>query len=65
MTALGFGAVSLTVAAYALEPRHKNFAIGCAASSAYGFGVGSLPFGGIEALWSALALQRFAVRRMM
>jgi len=40
-------------------------AIGCALSSAYGFETGSLPFAGVEGLWSALALQRFAVRCTM
>ena len=63
MTILGAGAVSLTVAAYALERRHRAFvllfAIGCGLSSVYGFALGSLPFGGVEALWSAIALRRF------
>jgi hypothetical protein len=69
VTAFGFGAVALTVVAYALEHRHQAFialfALGCALSSAYGFESGSVPFGGVEALWCALALQRLAARRTL
>ena len=63
MKPFGVGAVSLTVVAYALERRHRAFvllfAIGCGLSSVYGFAIGSLPFGGVEALWGAIALRRF------
>jgi hypothetical protein len=49
--------------AYGLEERHRVFialfATACACSSVYGFLIGSLPFGAIEALWSLIALQRF------
>jgi len=49
--------------AYGLEERHRAFialfAAACACSSVYGFLIGSLPFGAIEALWSLIALQRF------
>ena len=49
--------------AYALEKRHRVFvalfAIACALSSAYGFLIGSIPFGSVEALWSLIALHRF------
>ena len=62
MTALGTAAVSLTVVAYALERRHRAFvtvfAIGCGLSSVYGFAIGSVPFGSVEALWAAIALKR-------
>ena len=48
---------------YALEKRHRVFvalfAIACALSSAYGFLIGSIPFGSVEALWSLIALHRF------
>lgn len=51
------------VIAYALEHRHRAFialfASACAGSSAYGFLIGSLPFGIVEAVWSAVAMQRF------
>lgn len=67
MTAFGTGAVSLAVVAYALERRHRAFvllfAIGCGLSSVYGFAIGSLPFGAVEALWSAIALRRFTAGR--
>jgi hypothetical protein len=59
-----FGAVALSamVVAYALENRHRIFiglfAAGCAASSAYGFLIGSIPFGLAEAVWSLAALRR-------
>jgi hypothetical protein len=59
----GATAVSLMALAYALERRHHAFialfAIACALSSAYGFLIGSLPFGSAEALWTLVALQRF------
>ena len=60
----GAGAVTVTAFAYALEGRHRAFvalfAAGCALSSAYGFAIGSVPFGSVEALWSIIALRRFA-----
>ena len=53
--------------AYALEKRHRAFiavfAIACALSSAYGFLIGSIPFGSLEALWSFVALHRFYIQR--
>ena len=64
MAAFGAGAVTVMVLAYALERRHRAFvalfAVGCALSSAYGFAIGSVPFGSVEALWSVFALRRFA-----
>lgn len=66
MTVFGAVAVSAMVLAYALEGRHRIFvgifAAGCAASSAYGFLIGSIPFGLAEALWSVLALRRLRRR---
>jgi hypothetical protein len=63
LTVFGATAVSVMALAYALEKRHPAFtvlfAIACALASAYGFLIGSLPFGAVEALWSAIALQRF------
>ena len=53
--------------AYALEKRHRAFiamfAIACALSSAYGFLIGSILFGSVEALWSFVALHRFYIQR--
>jgi hypothetical protein len=64
MTAFGAGAVTVMALSYALERRHRAFvalfAVGCALSSAYGFAIGSIPFGSVEALWSIIALRRFA-----
>jgi len=62
MNVLGAVAVSAMVHAYALEARHRAFvgvfAVACAASSVYGFLIGSLPFGLAEAVWTAAALRR-------
>lgn len=56
--------MTVTALAYTLERRHRAFiavfAFGCALSSAYGFAIGSVPFGSVEALWSLIALRRFA-----
>lgn len=64
MAAFGAGAATVTALAYSLERRHRAFAglftVGCALSSVYGFAIGSLPFGTVEALWSVIALRRFA-----
>jgi hypothetical protein len=63
LTVFGATAVSMMALAYALEQRHRAFialfAMACALASAYGFLIGSLPFGAVEALWSAIALKRF------
>ena len=52
--------------AYALEDRSRAFvllfAAGCAASSAYGFLAGTWPFGIVEAVWTAVAVRRWATR---
>jgi hypothetical protein len=61
-----FGALAVTfmLLMYALERRHRGFvlafACGCALSSAYGVLAGTWPFGVVEALWTLIALQRFA-----
>jgi hypothetical protein len=56
MTLFGAASVALMALTYALEKRHRAFvalfAIACALSSAYGFLIGSIPFGSVEALWS-------------
>ncbi len=66
MTVFGAIAVSAMVLAYALERRHRAFvgvfAAACAASSAYGFLIGSIPFGLAEAVWALLALRRLTHR---
>ena len=67
MTAVGATVVSLMPLTYAPEKRHRAFialfALACALSSAYGFLIGTVPFGAVEALWSVVALQRFRVAR--
>jgi hypothetical protein len=67
LTIFGAAAVSTMALAYALETRHRAFillfAIACACSSVYGFLIGSVPFGAVEALWSVIALQRFKRRK--
>jgi hypothetical protein len=66
VTAFGAIAVSTMVLAYALERRHRAFvgvfAAACAASSAYGFLIGSIPFGLAEAVWALVALRRLGRR---
>ena len=66
MTVFGATAVTMMPLAYALEQRHHAFialfALACALSSAYGFLIGSLPFGAVEALWSLLACSASAPR---
>jgi hypothetical protein len=62
----GSAAVTAMVVAYALERRSATFVLAfagaCALSSVYGFLMGSLPFGGVEAAWAALAVRRSARR---
>jgi hypothetical protein len=52
---------------YALERRHNGFilafAFGCALSSVYGFLAGTWPFGVVEAIWAAVALNRYHAHR--
>ena len=61
-----YGVVALTfmMVMYALERRGRGFilgfAVGCAASSLYGFLSGAWPFGVVELIWSGIALRRWA-----
>ena len=52
---------------YALEDRNPGyilaFAAACALASVYGFLQGAWPFGVVEAIWAAVALKRWFVRR--
>ncbi|HUS61758.1 MAG TPA: hypothetical protein VMY34_06145 [Acidimicrobiales bacterium] len=63
ITIFGVVAVSFMMAMYALEHRHRRFvalfAIGCVLSSAYGFLVGTWPFGIVEAVWAVIAFNRY------
>jgi hypothetical protein len=64
-----YGVVVLTfmMLMYALEKRGPGFilafAIGCALSSSYGFLSGSWPFGVVEVIWAAIALNRYRATR--
>ena len=64
LTAFGIGALTFMMLMYALERRRRlfilAFAVGCALSSAYGFLSGAWPFGVVEAIWTGIALRRYA-----
>lgn len=63
LTLFGLVAVTLMLATYALEKRSAwfilAFAGACLLASLYGFLQGAWPFGVVEAVWSAVALQRW------
>ncbi len=63
LTIYGLVAVSIMLFAYALERRGRLyvalFALGCLASSVYGFLAGTWPFGVVEIVWAALAWRRY------
>ena len=63
LTIYGVIAVTSMLVFYALESRATAFvlafAAACAASSIYGFLQGAWPFGVVEAIWSAVALNRW------
>ena len=67
LTTFGSAAVGLMFVTWWLEERSPwyvaLFALGSAAASAYGFLIGSYPFGVIEALWALVAARRFLLRR--
>ncbi len=66
LTLFGSIAVAIMFLSYWLEPRSKWFVLvfagACAATSAYSALAGVYPITGIEALWSAVAFQRFSQR---
>ena len=63
LTLYGLVSVSLMLVFYALEDRSPWFVLAfagsCAMSSAYGFMQGAWPFGGVEAIWTFVALNRW------
>lgn len=65
LTLFGLVAVTLMLVTYALEARSRWFVLAfagaCLLGSAYGFVQGAWPFGLVEAVWSVVALRRFAV----
>ena len=64
VTIYGVCALSFMMLMYALERRGRTFvlafALGCALSSSYGFLSGAWPFGVVEAIWTLVALRRYA-----
>ncbi len=65
LTLFGLFAVSAMLICYALEQKSPwfilAFAGSCALGSIYGFLQGAWPFGGVEAIWSIVALNRWRV----
>jgi hypothetical protein len=63
LTAFGAAAVTFMMVMYACERRHAGFilafACGCLLSSSYGFLAGVWPFGVVEVVWAAVAVQRY------
>jgi hypothetical protein len=63
----GLFAVTAMLVCYALEDRDRlfiiAFAAACALGSIYGFLQGARPFGLVEAVWAAVALRRWNIRR--
>ncbi len=63
LTAFGLFAVTAMLLTYAFEKRSPwfilAFAFACALGSIYGFLQGAWPFGGVEAIWSLVALRRW------
>jgi hypothetical protein len=68
LTLFGLIAVTAMLVFYALEDRSPwfilAFAGACALASAYGFLQGAWPFGVVEAVWTAVAAQRWRRRRL-
>lgn len=66
LTIFGLLAASAMLLFYALEDRSPRyvlaFAGACAFASIYGFLQGAWPFGVVEAIWAAVAVQRWAAR---
>ena len=63
LTLFGLVAVTAMLVCYALEARSHWFVLAfagaCAMGSVYGFLQGAWPFGGVEAIWSGVALRRW------
>jgi hypothetical protein len=63
LSAFGLFSVTAMLVFYAFERRSPwcilGFAMGCASASAYGFLQGAWPFGVVEAIWAAVAVERW------
>ena len=66
LSLFGLCAVSLMLAAYALEARGPRFTLlfagACALGSTYGFLQGAWPFGLVEAIWAMVAVAKWRGR---
>jgi hypothetical protein len=64
ITLYGVAALTFMMVMYGLEKRGRvfiaGFALGCVASSLYGFLSGAWPFGVVEAIWALVAVRRYA-----
>jgi hypothetical protein len=64
LSIFGLFAVTAMLVCYALEARSRwfilAFAGACALGSVYGFLQGAWPFGIVEAVWSLVAIRRWA-----
>jgi len=67
LTAFGALSVACMMLCYALEDRAPGYTLGfaaaCVAASAYGWLAGAWPFGVVEAIWAAVALRKWWLRR--
>jgi len=65
LTIFGLFAVTAMLICYALESRSRwfilAFAVACVLGSVYGFLQGAWPFGLVEAVWSGVAIRRWAL----
>jgi len=65
LTIFGLFSVTAMLVCYALEARSRwfilAFAGACALSSLYGFLQGAWPIGLVEAVWSVVAIRRWAL----
>ncbi len=65
LSIFGLFAVTAMLVCYALEARSRwfilAFAGACALGSVYGFLQGAWPFGLVEAVWSVVAVRRWAI----
>lgn len=63
LSLFGLVAVTAMVVFYAFEKRSRwcilGFAAACVLGSIYGFLQGAWPFGVVEAIWAAIAVQRW------
>lgn len=69
LTTFGFFSVTAMVVCYALEDRSPAFILAfagaCVLGSIYGFMAGTWPFGAVELVWSAIAVNRWRKSRAL